>query len=124
MIKVAVFENESHLIDATFDTTNFYYFDNIFNFEYFPSSQSLNPFERIKDYSIIIIDIDLSQKSELDGYSLLMKINQLAIKPEIIILTGHSKVAENLKIKNLPSYHIIQKPLAIEELYLALKAFV
>ena len=29
MIKVAVFENESHLIDATFDTTNYYYFDNM-----------------------------------------------------------------------------------------------
>ena len=124
MKKVAVFENEYNLIDTIFDTANYYYFNNELDFEYFPSSQSLSPFEKIKEFQIVIVDISLSQKSELDGYSLLAKLEELEPKPAIIILTGHSKVAENLKLKNLPAYPIINKPLAIEDFVSTLTAFV
>lgn len=123
MKKVAVFENEYQLVDTIFDTTNFYYFNNSFDFDYFPSSQSLKPFDKIKEYPIVIVDIDLSQKSDLDGYALISKLNALESKPTIIILTGHSKVENILKEKELPLFPIITKPLAIEDLHNTLRKY-
>ena len=124
MKKVAVFENEYQLINTIFDTANYYFFNNAFQFDYFPSSQSLHPFDLIENYPIVIVDIDLSQRSEMDGYALLTKLNALENKPKIFILTGHSKVEKSLKERNLPSYPIINKPLAIKDLQDALTPLV
>lgn len=122
MIKAAVFENEAHLINAIFDTVNFAYFDNNFQFDYFPSSQAL-AFEKIPEYDLIIVDIDLSKRSELDGYGLISKINTLENHPPILILTGHSHISDTLKKKGLPQYPILTKAIGIEDTKEALAMF-
>ena len=113
-MKIAIFENEFELINTIFDTTNYYYFNNKFEFEYFPSSQKF-AMEKIQDYSLLIIDIDLSQKSELDGYGLIAKIIQFKNPPPIVILTGHSKINESLEKKGLPAYPILIKPIGVND---------
>ena len=122
-MKIAIFENEYNLIDTIFNTVNDIFFNNKFQFDNFPSSQSLNPLTKIKDYKLVFIDIGLSENSLLDGYGLIEQINLLEIKPTIIILTGHSKVAETLKANGLPNYQILQKPVRISELKNLLSPF-
>jgi DNA-binding response OmpR family regulator len=121
-MKIAVFENEYQLINTIFDTVNFAYFNNTLKFEYFPSSQSI-PLDQLINYNLIIVDIDLSQKSELDGYGLIQKINILAHPPPILILTGHSQIEENLRKRDLPAFPILFKPIGIEDTKEALKKF-
>src|SRR5690242_16566314 len=110
-MKIAVFENEYTQIESAFKAVNLLYFNNNLTIDTFPTSQSLKPFEDIQNYELVIVDIDLSTKSEMDGFELISKINMLFKTPKIIILTGHSKVNEKLKEKNLPSYPIVQKPI-------------
>jgi DNA-binding response OmpR family regulator len=121
-MKVAVFENEHLLINSIFETVNFAFFNSTLEFKYVPSSQSL-PFESLSQYHLIIVDIDLSQKSDLDGYGLIAKIHTLENPPPILILTGHSNIEETLKKRGLPSYPILTKPIGIEDTKEALKKF-
>ncbi|GAB4093556.1 response regulator [Flaviaesturariibacter terrae] len=113
-MKVAVFENEHDLISGIFKAVNLLYFNNQLLFEYYPSSQSFR-MERISEYSLCVVDIDLSPKSELDGYGVIARINTLPIHPPIVILTGHSLIEETLAQKGLPKYPILMKSIGLED---------
>jgi len=119
-MKIAVFENEYQQVEAAFETVNLLYFNNEIQFINYPSSQSFGSLENLKDFSVAIVDIDLSQKSQLDGYALLSRIEKLEKKPKILILTGSSRVEESLKIRNFPAYDILSKPIDFTELNISL----
>jgi DNA-binding NtrC family response regulator len=116
-MKIAIFENDVTQVETAFKAVNLVYFNNTLSLEYFMSSQSLKPFEDIKKFDIAIIDIGLSVKSDLDGYGLIQKILEQPVKPEILILTGHSRIEESLKEKKLPSYPIITKPVTFKDIF-------
>lgn len=119
-MKIAIFENEYQQIEAAFEAMNLLYFDNKLEFSVFPSSQNFGPLENLKNYDIAIVDIDLSQNSQLDGYALLKKIENLEKKPKILVLTGSSKVESTLQEKKLPKYDVLLKPVDFSEIHKSL----
>jgi DNA-binding LytR/AlgR family response regulator len=118
-MKIAIFENEFESVKGAFDTANLLYFNEGLVITYFPSSQSASNVE-MKEFDVIFIDIDLSSKSELDGFSLINKFIETnkALIGRIVILTGNNKIQEALKARSI-DYKLIQiiiKPTNYEEI--------
>ena len=118
-MKIAVFENEYQSVSGAFNTANLLYFDSGLNIQVFPSSQSASLSELV-NFDVIFIDIDLSSKSELDGYSLIQQLQKLDknINQKTIILTGNNKIIESLSLRKINSERIsiIIKPTDYEEI--------
>ena len=74
----------------------------------------------INEYDVIFVDIDLSSKSELDGFSLIQNIRSFddALTKRIIILTGNNKIEEILRERKIysPEISIIIKPASYIEI--------
>lgn len=118
-MKIAVFENEYQSVSGSFNAANLLNFNNQLQIEVFPSSQVAN-LQEIVNYDVIFIDIDLSSKSDMDGYSLIQELNKIQkeINYKIVILTGNNKIVESLNQKgiNSISLSIIIKPTDFEEI--------
>ncbi len=103
-MKIAIFENEYDSVKGAFLAANAINFDSSFEIDNFPSSQSI-PLDQVVNYDVIFIDIDLSSKSLLDGYSLIQKLQAISkgvkINEKIVILTGNNRIIESLKQKNI-----------------------
>ncbi|GGH08103.1 response regulator [Mucilaginibacter phyllosphaerae] len=116
-MKIAIFENEYSHFKTIFDGFNLIYFTKSpLDIKDFKSSQDFGDLSRVKDYDVIIVDIDLTPASEMDGYQLITAVVnlKLAKTPHIMVLTGHHSMKEQLKERNLPEYPIISKPLSLK----------
>jgi len=118
-MKIAVFENEYQSVSGAFSAANLLNFENALNIQVFPSSQSATLTE-IVGFDVIFIDIDLSSKSDLDGYSLIQQLQKLDdnINKKIVILTGNNKIIESLNLRKINSTYIsiIIKPTDYDEI--------
>lgn len=94
-MKIAIFENEYGSVKGAFESANFFYFEGKLTFENFASSQKAN-LASMSNYAVIFVDIDLSSKSELDGFSLIEKIVEINsdLVSRIVILTGNNRIKE------------------------------
>lgn len=111
-MKISVFENEFNAIRTSFDGFNLLYFNGELEFDIFSSSQDIGDLNKLSNYKVAIIDIDLSIKSKLDGFQLIEEIQKLNLPDlKIIILTGHIAIKDKLKELNFPSYPVISKPI-------------
>ena len=112
-LKISIFENEFNSVKGAFDASKVLSFDSKLDYKVYPSSQLAN-FDDINKEDVIFIDIDLSQNSELDGFSLISKLKEIDIKilNKIVILTGNNKIIESLNNKgiNFHKKQIIIKP--------------
>lgn len=118
-MNIAVFENEYQSVSGAFSAASLLNFNSSLNIQVFPSSQSANLLEII-GYDVIFIDIDLSSKSDLDGYSLIQQLQKSdnRINNKIVILTGNNKIIESLNLRKINSISIpiIFKPTDFEEI--------
>lgn len=111
-MKVAIIENERKEVEGAFDYANFKFYNNSIDYSYFESSQTFLKTPNLKDFVVILVDIDLSKKSQSDGYGLIKQLidQDPDLSKKIIILTGHSRVEEKLAENLLPKFPIIVKP--------------
>lgn len=115
MIKVAVFENELNPIKRSFDATNLIYFKKELDFKYFESSQKFGDLTELNSYQVVLLDIDLSLKSKMDGYQILLDLKQKNVRTNnIIIITGHDNVKSRLAEIGFNDIPIIQKTIDIK----------
>lgn len=117
--KIAIFENEYTAIENAFRYVNSRYFDGQFSLENYPSSQSFRDLVKVADYDFIFVDIDLSSRSEMDGFSLLKEFESNKVNEnKIIVLTGlnYDEVKSKLVSYKLKDYPIITKPISFEDL--------
>ncbi|MFM8911447.1 MAG: response regulator [Flammeovirgaceae bacterium] len=122
-MKIVIFENEFNNLRTSFEAVNLLYFNDSLEFQQFNTFQDFGKIEKLSDFDFAIIDIDLSPKSELDGYQIIEKISELKGKqPKIIILTGHLNIEEQLKARNLPLLPIITKPVDFNSIKNALSS--
>ena len=107
-MKIAVFENEYQSVSGAFNAANLLNFDNGLEISVFPSSQSAI-LKDIINYEVIFIDIDLSSKSDLDGYSLIQELKKFDknINRKIAILTGNNKISESLNLRKIDSNDLL-----------------
>ncbi|MFX4267392.1 response regulator [Aliarcobacter butzleri] len=126
MYKVLIFENQKYDIENTFKFINIVNFSNELNFEYLATSQELTNINELENYDVVIIDLDLSMKSEKDGYGILKDINNYDpnLLKKCFILTGSTKVNENLKNLGLEFLQVITKPVEVEDLTKVIKSII
>jgi DNA-binding NtrC family response regulator len=117
-MKVAIFENEFDEMKSAFLGFNLLYYNKSLEFIPFASSQAFGDIKKLSNFDYVLIDIDLSKNSKLDGFQLMAQMMQdkdiTKIKP--IILTGQPPVKEKLKARNLPEFPIIFKPLVYTQI--------
>jgi hypothetical protein len=116
-MKLAIFENEFNNIKAIFDAFNLLHFQKNATIQVFESSQDFGDFKSLDEFDFILIDLDLSPKSQQDGYQIIEAIKGLGISlNKVKILTGHVNPQELLLERGLPKLQILQKPLKLESL--------
>lgn len=122
-MKVLIIENEFSYIETPFKYVNDIYFNNSIEYRIIAKSQDLKPFNDIKNFDYIFLDISLAKTSELDGFGILKKIKEENIEVKnIVILTGNHLIIEGLRKRGLPTnYKILTKPIDFEDLLKVMK---
>ena len=116
-MRLAIFENQFMNIKSSFDALNLIHFNNDAEFKVFETSQDVSDYNSLSEYDFILVDLDLSAKSKLDGYDIILKLHELNIpKNKIFIITGHKFIDNKLKEKGLLGTSIIQKPIELSKL--------
>lgn len=118
-MKIAIFENEYDTVEMAFRYLNKKYYNNSLKFENFPRSDNFSDLNNLHNYGLIIIDLDLSSQSKLDGFGLIRKIEQsLQNPPKILILTGQNLNENYDQENNLNNkYPILEKPINYNKLH-------
>jgi ActR/RegA family two-component response regulator len=123
-MKIVIFENEFNNFRSAFDAANLLFYDSSLVFEQHNTFQEFGNIEKIVGYEFAVIDIDLSPKSQLDGYQIIEKVMALkSATPKIIILTGHLNIAEQLTLRGFPIFPIITKPIDLNSIKSALSHY-
>ena len=118
-MKIAIFENEYDTVEMAFKYLNKKYYNSSLIFENYPRSDSFSDIRKLNNYKLIIIDLDLSSQSLLDGFGLIRKIEQnMENPPQILILTGQN-LSDNYNIENNlnKKYPVLEKPINYNKLY-------
>lgn len=117
-MRIAIFENEYDTVEMAFKYLNKKFYGNAIQFDNFPSSDSYPNLNTLVNYNLIIIDLDLSAQSTLDGFGLIRKIEQTVPEPHnILILTGQNldvKYEDKNGLKK--KYPILEKPVNFKKL--------
>lgn len=118
MKKILVIEDEFNQFESLFNYVNDIYMENELTFTNVAKSQDLNPFSSLSTYDMVFVDIKLGNKSELDGYGILKKIETDKIRvKKIVIFTGNNKISEMLKARGITGeYEIVTKPVELSRL--------
>lgn len=117
-MKIAIFENEFDTLEVAFKYLSKKHYNNSLSIKNYPRSQSVQSLEELKDYDLIIIDLDLSSLSDLDGFGLIRKIeNEVINIPKVLILTGQDLEDNFDKINGLRvKYPVLEKPVNYKKL--------
>jgi len=117
-MKIAIFENEYDTLENSFLYLNNKFYSDRLEFKNFTRSQNLEDIQLIASYSLIIIDIDLSAQSELDGFGLIRKIElEVPLHPSILIMTGQELDSNYSEQNGLAKvYPILEKPVNFNKL--------
>lgn len=118
-MKIAVFENEYDTVEIAFKYLNKKYYDNKITFENYPRSDNFPDIHKIDEYKLVIIDLDLSSQSKLDGFGLIRQIEQ-SFQDEIpiLILTGQNLSASfSIENKLRFKYPVLEKPINYNKLH-------
>ena len=123
-MKILVFENEFVAIENSFKYLDKKVFNEKLEVVNYPRSQNLSNTKDLLDFDLIIIDLDLSSQSKLDGYGLIRKIEKELGKksPPILILTGQEVPSNYVEANNLSKkYEILEKPINFQQLAESIK---
>ena len=118
MKKVLIFENEILMVENTFKSINLLDFEEKLEIQYMQTSQELKNINKIADYDLVIIDIDLSNKSDKDGIGIIQDIKRENEKmlEKIFVLTGSTKVKNTLNNLGFTNIPILKKPTNLDEI--------
>lgn len=119
-MRIAIFENEYDTVEVAFKYMNKKFYNNSLIFENYPRSDSFPELKKLVDYSLIVIDLDLSSHSKLDGFGLIRKIESMLPPPhKILILTGQSLTTNYHQENRLKAkYPVLEKPMNFAKLHL------
>ncbi len=118
MQEVLIIENEYSYVKGAFDFVNEFMMNNSLHYRVISRSQDV-PWDDLSNYNYIFVDISLSQRSELDGYGILQRIEKEQLKAKnIIILTANMNIESMLKVRGINNkYKTLIKPIDLNDLY-------
>ena len=118
--KIQIFEDDWATIKGSFELANIFAFDNKLKFIVRAKSQDASFTSWREKFDAVFIDITLAKNTKLDGYNILKEIKEKVLFDlnRVAILTGNSKVIENLSEIGIEanSIKIIYKPIDFESL--------
>jgi len=118
MKKILIFENEYADLEPTFKAINLLEFNNTLDITQYNTSQELGEISNVDMYDAIMIDIDLSLKSNKDGFGIIQDIaayNPKTLK-KVLVLTGSSRIKEKLTELGFQSIKVLSKPLDMDQI--------
>ena len=118
MQEVLIIENEYSYVKGAFDFVNEFMMNNSLHYRVISRSQDV-PWDELSNYNFIFVDISLSQRSELDGYGILQRIEKEQLKTKnIVILTANMNIESMLKVRGINNkYKTLIKPIDLNDLY-------
>lgn len=118
MKKILIFENEYADLEPTFKAINILEFDYSLDITQYNTSQELGEISNVDMYDAIIIDIDLSLRSNKDGFGIIQEIASYnpKILKKILVLTGSSRIKEKLTELGFQSIKVLSKPLDMDQI--------
>jgi DNA-binding NtrC family response regulator len=114
-MEILIFENQVQDVIEAFEDVNTLDFDNTLNYKWILKSQDFKNFDELKKYDLVIVDIDLSLKSEKDGYGVIDTLKNKYDYHKIVIMTGH-RIKDEIEKNGLASLDIINKPIILDDL--------
>jgi DNA-binding NtrC family response regulator len=114
-MNILIFENQVQDVIEAFNDVNILDFDDELKFKWVKKSQDFKDYNRLEEYQLVIVDIDLSLKSEKDGYGVIDILKTKYNYNKIVIMTGH-KLDDKLEEQGLSDIDVINKPLILDNL--------
>ena len=114
MKKILIFENEYNEIEGVFEAVKIILDDQI-SIEVKKSSQEFGDMKNLKNYHRIFVDLDLVGNSKLTGYEILklIKENHSDLIPFVFVITGHSNAKNELTLREIDEFVVIEKPIRL-----------
>ena len=114
-MEILIFENQVQDVIEAFEDVNMLDFGNKLNFKWVLKSQDFKNFAELEKYHLVIVDIDLSLKSEKDGYGVIDILKNKYNYNNIVIMTGH-RIKDEIEKNGLSELDIISKPIILDSL--------
>ena len=125
-MKAGVFSNNKQSLFATFELTNYYSFNEIFDFDYYAVSTTEMLLKRIAKYKVAFVDLDLCSENHAKYKSLILSLGEKKLTTDLILIADMQDfcaVKEQISTKNFSSYSILQKPFYMHDLYKILATY-
>lgn len=113
-MKILIFENEIQEVVDAFKDVNFVDFNNELVFKWIVRSQDFKDSD-LKGVDLIFVDIDLSLRSDKDGYGVIENLINNKNFDKLVIMTGHEVKNRPVNLAGDP-IKLIHKPIILEEL--------
>ena len=121
-MRIAIFENEFFVLANMFSLVNLRFDKKLEYFQYNTSQEGLD-FVLANEIDLIIVDIHLTDRSNMDGYQLIKEILLAKPRQSFLIISGFGNVEtinNGLKERGLPEFRILTKPITTTVLYEAI----
>ncbi len=118
MIDILIYENQKYHIENTFKFINIVDYSGLLNITYYATSQELSSLDELRQYKLIVVDIDLSAKSEKDGIAIIREIKDFdpLMLSKIFIITGSTRISHKMADLGLKDIPIVKKPANRDEI--------
>ncbi|GAA3557655.1 hypothetical protein [Snuella lapsa] len=121
-MKILIFENQVQDNLDVFNDVNFLDFDNRLRFEWITKSQDFNNYDALDNFDVVFVDIDLSTKSEKDGYGVIEEFLNDYDYDRLVVMTGHN-VKDELASRGWENLKVLNKPIILDELKSIIESF-
>ena len=122
-MKILVIEDMVETIRGAFELAAISEFNENMTFVFKRTSQEVD-YERINDYVLVFVDIELAKGSKEDGFAVLRRLLNSGLYPleRTLILTGNTVIEEKLLENNInPKIEVVKKPINYEDIAKVLK---
>ena len=126
MSRILVIEDRYFEIENSFKMMNARYYADALEISIKNTYQEIGDLENLNEYDLIVLDIELGNKSKKDGFGLLEEIKDFdgSLFLKILIISGSDFVRNKLNLSGYENIPSLLKPLDYKTLYSEIRNFI